>query len=182
MKPTLTPKHIPKLGPTPLPIPQIQTYLVGDFMRAFGIEENIIQIAQAGYQNRDFIGITVAGLDSANVPRDETSLVFDDIVRDGTLMIDTASKVSVTEQLSKRLAAAMSHSATALRRRGLSVHYSYILSAKGHADYQGVLSRYGLTPGAPNQLPPGTAMRTIYEVTHSPTGSRLTHKSLRKVR
>jgi hypothetical protein len=180
MTPALAPAVTPKLGPTPILIPVVQTYVMGDFMRAFGIQEDIIQQAQQGYANGDFEGVTVRGhaFDGSLVER--TQLIFRDVLRDASLTLNTASPVSITEQLSRRLAQSIMTSATTMKRRGLIIRYGYVFTAKGNANHANTLSRYGLV-AVTETPPPGMAMRDTYAITHKPTGACVTHSSARRI-
>ncbi len=180
MSVTLAPAVTPKLGPTPLLVPVVQTYMLGDFMRAFGIDEHVIQLCQQGYTNGDFRGVEITGLCNG-LPAERTTLLFKDVMRDASITLDTSSNVSITEQLSRRFAQSILTSVTTMRRQGLQITYSYLFSAKGNANRYDTLARYGLIPGTPADLPPGMAFRDIYSAHHKPTGAVLTHASLRRI-
>lgn len=172
---SVAPKPTPKLGPTPIQVPMLQAYMLGDFMRAFGIDEQTIQLAQQGFSAGDFSGLVVRGMNTAGVIVESTTINFAQVSRDATLMVDTASPVSITGQLSRRLERAIVYSAETMRRKGLRVGYVYLFSAKAIADYHGTLQRYSLVANSPDTFPPGMAMRQIYSVTHRPTGATVTH-------
>jgi len=178
---SLTPAVAPKLGPTPMLVPVVQAYMLGDFMRAFGVDEYTIQCAQQGYSAGDFDGIVIKGRDASGATVESSTLMFKSVAREASLMVDTASNVSITEQLSRRVAASILYSATAMRRLGLRVGYSYLFSAKGMANYADTMSRYGLVSGPPDYPPAGSALRQVYSVTHRPTGAHVTHASARRI-
>lgn len=177
LAPAVAPKPIPKLGPTPIQLPVVQTYVLGDFMRAFGIDESVIRLAQQGFSAGDFSGVTISGVNAAGVTIERTTLNFHDVMRDATIMLDTASQTSITEQLSRRLAGSISYSANTMRRKGLAIRYSYDFSRQGNANFAATLQRYGLVSAPPDTYPPGTAMRQVYSVSHKPTGAHITHSS-----
>lgn len=178
---TLTTKPVVKLGPTPVVIPKVQAYMLGDFMRAFGIEENVIQIAQQGFMAGDIAGVTINGVDRTGIV-EQTTLMFRDIANpDATLNLDLGSTSSVTEQLSRRLTQSILYSVNTLKRRGLAVEYTYLFSAKGSANYHTTMSRYGLVTSTLKPAP-GTQMRQVYSLHHKPTGAQLTHAAARAIR
>jgi hypothetical protein len=180
MSPKLAPAIAPKLGPTPMLIPVVQTYVLGDHMRAFGIDEHTIQECQRGYANGDFEGVVIRGCTSAGHVMERSRLLFQEVLRDATINLDTSSSVSITEQLSRRLAQSIVTSATTMRRQGLTIRYGYLFSAKGNADYANTMARYNLVP-MDDAPPPGMALRDIYSVTHKPTGACVTHSSARRI-
>lgn len=177
---TFAPAVTPKLGPTPMLIPVVQTYMLGDFMRAFGIDEHVIQLCQQGFANGDFRGVEITGRRN-DLPAERTTLIFNDVMRNASLTLDTSSNVSITEQLSRRFAQSILTSVSTMRRQGLHITYTYLFSAKGNASFHDTLARYGLSAGVREELPPGMALRDVYSVHHKPTGAVLTHASLRRI-
>jgi hypothetical protein len=180
MSPTLAPAVAPKLGPTPILIPVVQTYVLGDFMRAFGIDEETIQTCQYGYANGDFEGVIIRGCTSTGHVMERTQLMFHEVLRDATITLDTSSSVSITEQVSRRLAQSIVTSATTMRRQGLTIQFGYLFSSKGHAAYANTMARYNLVPMT-GTAPPGMALRDVYSLTHKPTGASVTHSSARRI-
>jgi hypothetical protein len=176
----LAPAIAPKLGPTPILIPVVQTYMLGDFMRAFGIDEHTIQDCQRGYANGDFEGVVIRGCTSTGHAMERTRLMFREVLRDASINLDTSSSVSITEQLSRRLAQSIVTSATTMRRQGLTVQYGYLFSPKGNANYADTMARYNLVPMSETP-PPGMMLRDVYSLTHKPTGACVTHSSARRI-
>lgn len=172
---------VPKLGPTPVVLPKVQAYVLGDFMRAFGIDEYVIQIAQQGFQAGDIAGITVNGCDRTGIV-EQTTLDFRDIAnREATLNLDLGGATSVTEQLSRRLAQSIVYSVNTMRRRGLAIEYWYNFTPKGSANADVTRSKYGLVPTSLRPAP-GMALQQVYALHHKPTGAHLSHSSARPLR
>ncbi len=172
---SIAPKPAPQLGPTPIQIPVLQAYVLGDFMRAFGIDEQTIQFVQQGFAAGDFNGLIIRGLNTSGMIVERTTLHFYEIVREATLMVDTGSEVSITEQLSRNLANSILYSAATMRRKGLHVRYSYVLTAKASANTEATFQRYGLTFDVPDTVTPGSSMRQVYAISHRPTGATISH-------
>jgi hypothetical protein len=177
---TLNPGIAPKLGPTPVLVPVVQTYVLGDFMRAFGIDEHIIQNAQRGYANGDFDGVVIRGCNYLGQVVEKTNLMFKDVLRTASINLDTSSSVSITEQLSRRFAQTIVTSATTMRRQGLTVGYGYLFTAKALANSSATMAQYDLSPFSETP-PPGMALRDVYSISHRPTGATVTHSSARRI-
>ena len=172
---------VPKLGPTPVVLPKVQAYILGDFMRAFGLDEHAIQLSQQGFLAGDIAGITINGIDRTGIV-EQTTLHFRDIVnKDATLDLNLGSATSVTEQLSRRLAQSIVYSVNTMRRRGLAIEYWYNFTAKGASDLHGTRLKYGLV-AATLRPAPGMALQEVYSLHHKPTGAHVTHSSARPIR
>ena len=163
MRPTLTPVPMTHLRPTP--ITDLRLYSVGDVMRAFDADEATIRKAQQGFAEGVFESVQVKGRDYNDKVIAQTSFGLDDLMREGSIAIDTRSGVSVTAQLSRRLERGIVHCVNEMRRRGLRITYGYTLSAKGTADQSNVFARYGLVTSTSDQYAPG--MRQVFQVTET---------------
>jgi len=174
LTPTTTPKVTPRLAPTPMQIPVVRTYMVGDFMRAFGFPEEVIRTIQDGVASGYIQAVVVKGKDYRGEVTAATTFSLSELTNPGTVMVDTSSATSVTEQMSRRFAQSILFCVDQMKRRGLAVKYGYQLSPLGQANKGEAYSTLDLHDSDDRYA---NGIRQVFRITHAPTGSTLTHQS-----
>lgn len=175
------PKPVTSLKATVVTQLNVRATILGDTLNAFGLHEDQIRIAHEGFADGLISGVTIYGLNGQGHVEDEAALWFDAIRKEVSLSLDLSNGRSLTEAVSRQLARHIVFSAETMKRKRLTIQFSYWFSA--HANHEAACARYGLVPSSGFSYAPGHGRRRLFQVTPgADTGIHYAHYQSRRLR
>lgn len=164
-----------RLAPTQLQIPVFKAHVMADTMKAYGLEEEKAHRVMVGFMNGDLEELEVTGVDIAGVTKVSNRVNYGSLDIPGTLGFDTASRLSIIAEMSRKIERSMVEAVADIRRRGLKTEFRIKLTLKGLLDEPATSERYKLRPmPRPNYDP---NLQQLVRHYHKPTDMTFTFDS-----